>query len=61
MLPNVTDGYAGTAPDLGAYEVGQELPTYGPRPPGVDEATEAARRSKGRPVRLGGAGAGADT
>ena len=31
-IPNVNDGYAGTAPDIGAYEVGQSLPTYGPRP-----------------------------
>jgi hypothetical protein len=25
------DGFAGRAPDLGAYEVGQPLPVYGPR------------------------------
>jgi hypothetical protein len=31
-LPNVTDGFAGRAPDLGAVESGQSLPTYGPRP-----------------------------
>ncbi len=31
ILPNVTDGYAGKAPDLGALEVGQEVPHYGPR------------------------------
>ncbi|HEX7794207.1 MAG TPA: hypothetical protein VF456_07655 [Vicinamibacterales bacterium] len=30
-LPNVTDGFAGTAPDLGALEVGQSAPHYGPR------------------------------
>jgi len=30
-IPNVTDGYAGMAPDLGALEVGQPLPVYGPR------------------------------
>ena len=30
-LPNVTDGFAGTAPDLGALEVGQPAPHYGPR------------------------------
>ena len=30
-LPNVNDGFAGSAPDLGAYEVGQPLPVYGPR------------------------------
>ena len=30
-LPNVNDGFIGRAPDLGAYEVGQPLPVYGPR------------------------------
>ena len=32
MLPNVTDGFTGKAPDLGALEVGQAAPHYGPRP-----------------------------
>ena len=32
MIPNVTDGFAGQAPDLGALEVGQAPPIYGPRP-----------------------------
>jgi hypothetical protein len=32
ILPNITDGFAGQAPDLGALEVGQVLPHYGPRP-----------------------------
>ena len=32
-LPNINDRYVvDGAPDLGAYEVGQPLPTYGPRP-----------------------------
>jgi hypothetical protein len=31
-LPNINDDYAGSAPDMGAYEVGQPLPHYGPRP-----------------------------
>jgi hypothetical protein len=31
-LPNVTDGFAGRAPDLGALEFGQAPPHYGPRP-----------------------------
>jgi hypothetical protein len=31
VLPNLNDGYAGRAPDLGAYELGQALPHYGPR------------------------------
>jgi len=30
-LPNVNDGFNGRAPDLGAYEVGQPAPVYGPR------------------------------
>lgn len=32
VLPNITDGYTGAAPDLGAYEFGQEEVHYGPRP-----------------------------
>ena len=32
ILPNITDGYTGKAPDLGAYELGKESPHYGPRP-----------------------------
>ena len=31
-LPNINDGFTGSAPDLGAYEVGSELPDYGHRP-----------------------------
>jgi len=30
-LPNVTDGFSGAAPDLGAIEFGQAPPHYGPR------------------------------
>jgi len=32
VLPNINDGFAGKAPDVGAYEVGQPMPHYGPRP-----------------------------
>jgi hypothetical protein len=32
VLPNVTEGFSGKAPDLGALEVGAPLPHYGPRP-----------------------------
>ena len=32
ILPNVNDGFTGTAPDLGALESGQAVPVYGPRP-----------------------------
>lgn len=31
VLPNINDGHAGAAPDLGAYEQGAALPAYGPR------------------------------
>ncbi len=30
-IPNVTDGFNGRAPDLGALEFGDDLPVYGPR------------------------------
>jgi hypothetical protein len=30
-LPNVNDGFSGKAPDLGALEIGQPEPVYGPR------------------------------
>lgn len=30
VLPNITRGYTGTAPDLGAYEFGSAVPIYGP-------------------------------
>lgn len=32
VLPNITDGFSGQAPDLGALELGQAPPHYGPRP-----------------------------
>jgi len=44
-LANVNDGYAGSAPDLGAYEFGDALPVYGPRPgrhPGYDSTDNTA-------------------
>jgi regulation of enolase protein 1 (concanavalin A-like superfamily) len=33
VVPNLTDGYLGAAPDLGAHEVGAAVPVYGPRAP----------------------------
>uniref|UniRef100_UPI00234FE6F8 NosD domain-containing protein n=1 Tax=Caldimonas tepidiphila TaxID=2315841 RepID=UPI00234FE6F8 len=30
-IPNVNDGFTGSAPDIGAHEVGAALPVYGPR------------------------------
>jgi hypothetical protein len=32
LIPGITDGFMGKAPDLGAFELGQPIPTYGPRP-----------------------------
>jgi hypothetical protein len=31
-IPNINDDFKGKAPDCGAYELGQPLPHYGPRP-----------------------------
>ncbi len=31
VISNINDNYTGTAPDLGAYELGDSLPHYGPR------------------------------
>jgi hypothetical protein len=31
FIANVTDDYTGNAPDLGALELGQPVPHYGPR------------------------------
>jgi len=31
IIPNVTDGFTGAAPDLGALEIGAAIPQYGPR------------------------------
>lgn len=43
VIPNVNDSFSGKAPDIGAYELGEPLPHYGPRPEGVDELTEWER------------------
>jgi len=51
VLPTITDGYSGKAPDLGAYPVaGAPLPHYGPRvaPPGAP-GPEAPRSLRGPP------------
>jgi hypothetical protein len=39
LISNINDNFTGNAPDIGAYELGQKLPHYGPRPPGMDEQT----------------------
>jgi len=52
-IPQITDGFAGKAPDLGCYELGQPLPIYGPRsaqagaPEGADDRSE--RHPQGQP------------
>jgi MYXO-CTERM domain-containing protein len=39
VIPGLDDDFAGTAPDLGAFEIGAALPTYGPRVGGVGSGT----------------------
>jgi hypothetical protein len=53
VLPTVNDGYAGKAPDLGAYEFGQPMPDYGPRmlPTGISAPEEVGYRSWNGPPR----------
>jgi hypothetical protein len=51
VLPNLSDGFTGTAPDMGAYERGLPLPHYGPRPvddtpPSVPQALTATTVSE---------------
>jgi hypothetical protein len=54
VLPNITDGYTGKAPDLGAYEVGATPPVYGPRsqPLGENPVGDLQFRSWNGPPRL---------
>lgn len=40
VIPNLTDGFTGAAPDLGAWELGCPTPLYGVRPEGIDETNE---------------------
>ncbi|HEY7375959.1 MAG TPA: right-handed parallel beta-helix repeat-containing protein, partial [Polyangia bacterium] len=47
VVTGIDDDFAGAAPDLGAYELGAPLPTYGPRPPGVVTGTGGAGGSSG--------------
>jgi MYXO-CTERM domain-containing protein len=55
VLPNVTDGFMGAAPDLGAQETGCPAPIYGVRPEGVDETNETFGCASG-PAGDGGVG-----
>jgi hypothetical protein len=59
-IANVTDGYQGAAPDLGAQETGCPVPIYGVRPEGVDETNEPIGCG-GSPNQVdGGVGGGSD-
>jgi hypothetical protein len=42
-LPNIAESFAGSAPDLGAYELGRPLPVYGPRPTTMPNAPTGVR------------------
>ncbi|MGP8246485.1 MAG: hypothetical protein ACLQVN_18445 [Bryobacteraceae bacterium] len=55
VLPTINDGHTGRAPDLGAYELGQPLPQYGPRslPPGSEPLEKIGFRSWNGPARKG--------
>jgi hypothetical protein len=44
LLPNINDGFVGGAPDLGAFELGQPLPSYGPRPAGAPPSAPTGLR-----------------
>jgi hypothetical protein len=57
-LAGFNDGFAGAAPDLGAYELGADLPQYGPRtgvpaaPAGADTRSAPPEVRKGLPELL---------
>jgi hypothetical protein len=55
ILPTINDGYKGRAPDLGAYELGQPMPDYGPRvwPVGAGPMDNIGFRSWNGPPRKG--------
>lgn len=48
-IPGVNEDFRGSAPDLGAYELGAPLPGYGPRPrPREDKPEKPGRRALSR-------------
>jgi hypothetical protein len=69
-IPGVNDGFAGAAPDIGAYEAGRPAPVYGPRTGSYLERLKALREGRWLPsavvssegqatgVPVGGASAG---
>jgi len=48
-LPNITDGFSGPAPDLGAIEFGAAPPHYGPEVWPVGAAPSQLRSETGPP------------
>ena len=46
VLPNINDGFAGAAPDLGAYELGLSPILYGPRSTDIPSAPTNFRISE---------------
>lgn len=49
-LPTITDGFSGSGPDLGAYELGSPPPHYGPRSwPAGEPGADAPRSLRGPP------------
>nr|MBA3938920.1 right-handed parallel beta-helix repeat-containing protein [Planctomycetota bacterium] len=67
-ITGITDGFAGAAPDLGAYEFGQAIPTYGPRvsggggdvtPPATPAAPTVSNGTTATPTLSGTTEAGA--
>jgi MYXO-CTERM domain-containing protein len=57
-IPGVNDGFAGAAPDLGAYELGEVLPSYGPHPEQGAPGTGGVSGSGGLPGTGGVSGTG---
>ena len=51
VLPTVTDGFTGSAPDLGALEVGVAAPHYGPRQESAPQESRVGE-TPGATVRL---------
>src|SRR5690606_15646022 len=47
VLPGITDGFTGRAPDLGALELSGPLPHYGPRKWPVGDTPTGARSEVG--------------
>jgi hypothetical protein len=49
LLPTITDGFTGKAPDLGAFELDKPLPHYGPRSWPLGAPEDAPRSVAGPP------------